>query len=113
MAGRRRVARPAWWWFLLLDGGIVLLTGLSFSRPAHHRVGQLSGGRLPGRPALRTLLAATAVIHISEAAVAGRLAARKGLPRRGWVVQTFVVGFPSLLALRRQPDERVVSEIVD
>jgi hypothetical protein len=113
MATRTGVARPSLFWFLLLDGGIVLLTRLSFSQPAHHRMSQVSRGRLPSRPALRTLLAATAVIHLSEAAVAGRLADRKGLPRRGWVVQTFVVGFPSLLALRRQPDDRAGPMKVD
>jgi hypothetical protein len=50
---------------------------------------------------LRWLLIATGVIHVTEAAVAARNAGRRGLPRRKWGLQTFVVGFPSLLELRR------------
>jgi hypothetical protein len=41
------------------------------------------------------------VIHTAEALVAGRLARRRGLPAARWAAQTFAVGFPSLLALRR------------
>ena len=36
-----------------------------------------------------------------EALVAGRLAKKRGLSPGGWRLQTFVVGFPSLLSLRR------------
>jgi hypothetical protein len=48
-------------------------------------------------------LGATAVIHTAEALAAGSTAHRRGLPARGWMLQTFTVGFPSLLALRRVP----------
>jgi len=99
--GRRRVVRPSWWWFLLLDGGIVVLTRLVVSETAFERARELSKGALPPRPALRALLAATAVIHVSEAVAAGGMARRRGLPARGWSFQTFLVGFPSLLALRK------------
>jgi hypothetical protein len=88
-------------WFLLLDGGIVVLTQLVFSARAYERATDLSGGVLPPRSALRALLVATAVIHTAEAFAAGRIASRRGLPAGGWRRQTFVVGFPSLLALRR------------
>ena len=37
----------------------------------------------------------------TEALVAGRMAKRRGLAPAGWRLQTFVVGFPSLLSLRR------------
>ena len=47
------------------------------------------------------MLVGTAAIHVTEALVAGRIARRRGLPVRGWRWQTFIVGFPSLLALRR------------
>jgi hypothetical protein len=50
---------------------------------------------------LQGLLAGTAVIHVGEAVMAGRMAAKRGLNRRGWVLQTFIVGFPSLLKLRQ------------
>jgi hypothetical protein len=88
-------------WFLLLDGGIVLLAQLVFSARSYQRASDLSGGTLPPRSALRALLAATAVIHAAEALAAGRIAKKRGLPVRGWRRQTLVVGFPSLLALRK------------
>ena len=53
------------------------------------------------REVLQAMLVGTAVIHVTEALVAGRIARRRGLPARGWRLQTLVVGFPSLLALRR------------
>jgi hypothetical protein len=100
---RRGVIRPHPLWFLLLDGGIVLLAQLALSGRAHRRGSEISGGSLPPREVLQALLAATAVIHAGEALAAGRMARRRGLSPRGWRLQTFVVGFPSLLALRRAP----------
>jgi hypothetical protein len=100
-ARRSRVVRPPWLWFLVLDGGIVVLARLVFSDAAYRRAVELSRGALPPRAALRGLLGATAVIHIGEAFVAGRMARRRGLPPAGWRLQTFIVGFPSLLALRK------------
>ena len=88
-------------WFLLLDGGIVLLARLALSSRAHRRGSEISGGSLPPREVLQALLAATAVIHAGEALAAGRVARRRGLSPGGWRLQTFIVGFPSLLALRR------------
>ena len=98
---RSDVVRPALLWFVLLDGGILLLARLALSGPAHRRGTEISRGSLPPREVLQTLLAATAVIHAGEALAAGRMARRRGLSPRGWRLQTFVVGFPSLLALRR------------
>jgi hypothetical protein len=95
------VVRPSLLWFLLLDGGIVLLARLALSRTAYARAGEMSGDRLPPRATLQGLLVATAVIHAGEALVAGRMAHRRGLRPQGWRLQTLVVGFPSLLALRR------------
>jgi hypothetical protein len=99
--GTRRVVRPSWLWFLLLDGGIVVLARLAVSDAAYERARELSNGTLPPRCALRALLAATAVIHVTEAVAAGRMARRRGMPAKGWSLQTFIVGFPSLLALRK------------
>jgi Domain of unknown function (DUF4499) len=98
---RNGVIRPNLLWFLLLDGGIVVLAKLVFSATAYERAAEMSGGVLPPRSALRALLAATAVIHAAEALAAGRIATRRGMPAGGWRRQTFIVGFPSLLALRR------------
>ncbi len=98
---RSGVVRPSLFWFLLLDGGIVVLARLALNRAAYDRAGQMSGELLPPREVLQALLAATAVIHAAEAVAAGRMARRRGLSPRGWLLQTLIVGFPSLRALRR------------
>ena len=95
------MVRPSWLWFLLLDGGIVVLANLALNGRAYERAGEVSGDALPPREVLQALLVGTAVIHAAEAIAAGRRAKRRGLDPRGWRLQTFVVGFPSLLALRR------------
>jgi hypothetical protein len=95
------VVRPSLLWFLLLDGGIVVLVRLAFNRPAYDRALEVSGNRLPPREVLYSLVAATAAIHVGEALAAGRMARRLGLSPRGWRLQTLIVGFPSLRALRR------------
>ncbi len=100
---RPGVIRPSLFWFLLLDGGIVILTKLALSKPSYVKANEMSGDALPPREVLQALLGATAVIHAAEAVAAGRMARRRGLPARGWRLQTLVVGFPSLRALRRAP----------
>ena len=100
-AKRSDVVRPSLLWFLLLDGGIVLLVQLAFNRPAYDRALEASGNRLPPREVLYSLLAATAEIHVGEALAAGGMARRRGRSPRGWRLQTLIVGFPSLRALRR------------
>ncbi len=97
------MVRPSLFWFLLLDGGIVILTKLALSKPAYDKANEISSDALPPREVLQVLLAATAVIHAAEAVAVGRMARRRGLAARGWRLQTLVVGFPSLLALRRAP----------
>ena len=94
------MVRPSWVWFLLLDGGIIVLTTLALSKTAHDKAGEMTDV-LPPRDVLQVMLVGTAVIHAGEALVAGRMAKRRGLSARGWRVQTFVVGFPSLISLRR------------
>ena len=96
---RSGVVRPSWLWFLLLDGGIVILATLALNQRSYDKAGELSRGALPPRNTLQSLLAATAVIHAGEAVAAGRMARRRGLPVRGWRLQTLIVGFPSLRAL--------------
>jgi hypothetical protein len=98
---QRGVLRPSLFWFLLLDGGIVLLALFVFNDAAYTSARERLQNRLPSRDTLVGLLVATAVIHTVEALAAGRIARRRGLPAGGWGAQTFVVGFPSLLALRR------------
>ena len=104
--------RPSLFWFLLLDGGIVILTRLALFKPAYVKAKEMSGDALPPREVLQALLAATAVIHVAEAVAAGPMARRRGLPARGWRLQTLVVGFPSLRALRRSTAYPGVSKCV-
>jgi hypothetical protein len=92
-------ARPATGWFVLLDGGIAILTLLVASTQVYDAVRRQVP--LPSRPGLRAMLAGTAVIHVLEARHAVRTAQRHGLPTGRWAAQTFVVGFPSLVQLRR------------
>jgi hypothetical protein len=98
---RSGLVRPSLFWFLLLDGGIVVMIKLVVSQQAYDRLNGLSGDKLPPRPTLRAMLAGTAVIHVAEALVAGRIAKRRGFAPGVWRAQTLVVGFPSLLALRK------------
>ncbi len=103
MARQRRsgVVRPSLFWFLLLDGGIVVLTKLAVSKTAYDKVNDMTGDALPPRETLQAMLIGTAVVHAAEALAAGRMATRRGLSPRGWRLQTLIVGFPSLLSLRR------------
>jgi Domain of unknown function (DUF4499) len=100
-----RVFRPPWGWFFLLDGGLALLGSVSFSDRAYGRVARL--GRLPRQRVLRRLFVVAVAIHVGEAVGAARSAARRSLPVRVWAMQTLIVGFPSLLALRRASDGQV------
>jgi hypothetical protein len=95
-----RPTRPALGWFVVLDGGVVALTVLALSPRAHAALD--ARAPLPSRPVLRALLGLTAVLHVGEALVARRIATRHQLDGRGWARQTFVAGFPSLVALRRE-----------
>lgn len=95
-------ARPRLGWFLVLDGGIAVLTTLAFNDQAYRKARDTAP--LPEQAQLRQMVVGTAGLHVLEALVARRSARRKGLdPRivRRWTRQTFVVGFPSLLKLRK------------
>ena len=100
-AKRPGAVRPSWFWFFLLDGGIIALSKLAVSKNAYDRVNGMTRDGLPPRETLQALLIGTAVVHATEALAAGRMAKRHGLSPRGWRLQTFIVGFPSLLSLRR------------
>jgi hypothetical protein len=99
-ASAAHVVRPHPGWFALLDGGLVALGVLSASEQAHGTVNKVVPAPLPPRKVLQGILAGALVIHAGEALAAARMARRKGLPVVGWALQTLVVGFPSLLALR-------------
>jgi hypothetical protein len=102
MTAEDRFARPAPAWFVALDGGNALTGVLAVSRTAHDAVSLRV--RVPSRGALKALLVGTAVVHVAEAVYAYRVANENGFHRSAsrWAVQTFVVGFPSLLKLREE-----------
>ncbi len=95
------VVRPSLFWFLLLDGGLIALAKLALSKSAYDKVEDMTGDALPPRETLQAVLVGAAAIHVAEAFAAGRMAKRRGISPRGWRLQTLVVGFPSLRALRR------------
>ncbi|MGP0030713.1 MAG: TMEM254 family protein [Acidimicrobiales bacterium] len=103
MATRPGVDRPSWAWFVLLDGGLAALAVLAGSETAHAKVTKWSPAPFPSRSACQSLLANAVVLHVAEALAADRMARRRGLSPRGWRIQTLIVGFPSLRALRRVP----------
>ncbi len=97
--------RPGAGWFLAIDGGVAALAVLGFHEGVYRRVRAVAP--LPEQDQLRRLVGGTVAAHLVEAAGARRAARRRGLPPRDvrrWTRQTFVVGFPSLLALRRLPE---------
>ncbi len=103
MAKRPDVVRPSWAWFALLDGGLVVLAFLASSQGARDRVAAAGPAPLPSHRSCQRMLAGAAALHVAESFIAGRMARRRGMSPRGWRSQTLVVGFPSLLALRRIP----------
>ena len=103
MATRPKVIRPSLGWFILLDGGLIALAALSTSESLHAQVGEAAPMPLPPQSRLQKLLAAALLAHVGEGLIGARMASRRGLPKRGWTLQSFVVGFPSLLQLRKIP----------
>lgn len=93
--------RPSWLWFLLLDGGMVALATLALHRTAYRKAHEAAGDALPPREVLQVLLVGAVGVHAVEGLAAGRMARRRGLRPGGWRLQTLIVGFPSLRALRR------------
>jgi hypothetical protein len=104
MARRSSVVRPSIGWFLLLDGSLALLAVLAASEGAHKSADEVLPSALPPRPALQRLFAAAIITHLFEAMVARRMARKRGLRSGAWTRQTLVVGFPSILKLRKIPE---------
>lgn len=84
-------------------GGLGTLGVLAFDAGAYatwcaHATAGLAQGRL------RIIFVAAVLTHAAEARYAWRLARRAGLETsaRGWAVQTFLLGFPSLRLLRQR-----------
>ncbi len=96
-----RYERPDKLWYALLEPGLALLTVLSLSPRAYDAV-KRTKVPIPPRRLLQVVWAGTAAVHVGEAAYAYRLAKEAGMtitaPR--WAIETFAVGFPSVLKLR-------------
>jgi hypothetical protein len=103
MVNRPKVVRPSLGWFLLLDGGLIALAALAGSASLHAKVSEAAPTPLPPQSTLQKLFAAAALVHVGEGLIGARMASRRGLRKRGWAFQSFVVGFPSLLQLRQIP----------
>jgi hypothetical protein len=101
MTTNDRFSSPSPLWFLVLDTGLAATAVLSVSGRTYEKVA--AKVPLPPRPVVQALLAGTAVVHVAEAVGAYRFAKARGMDRSAarWAVQTFVVGFPSLLELRK------------
>ncbi|MCB1249189.1 MAG: DUF4499 domain-containing protein [Acidimicrobiales bacterium] len=97
-----RFVRPAAAWYLALQPGLVLLSAMAASESVYDKV----RGRvpLPSRRTVQALAAATAAVHVGEAAFAYRKARSLGMTRSAprWAVETFACGFPVLLSLANQ-----------
>jgi hypothetical protein len=96
-----RFERPSMLWYLLLDSGIASLALLSVSAPAYEAVA--ARVPVPPRPLMKAVLIGTAFVHVGEATLAYRTAKRAGMDRTAgrWARETFVVGFPSILRLKK------------
>jgi len=94
--------RPAWWWFALLDGPLGLLALLALRPGLAAKVRR----RIPLQSdrTLRAVFALAIAIHLGEGALAWKNAKKRGVPALPWVLQTTLVGFPSLLLLNQRPE---------
>jgi hypothetical protein len=100
MSSADRFASPSALWFIALDSGLALMTALSLSPGTYDKVA--ARVPVPPRRVVQAMLVGTAGVHVAEAVGAFRFARARGMDRSAgkWAVQTFVVGFPSLLKLR-------------
>jgi hypothetical protein len=96
------VDRPhAGWWMAIL-GGIGLTAALACS-PAAYALWVRHVAPVPSRPVAQVILAGTVLAHLGEALYASRVVRRAGLSGGGgWILQTLVIGFPSLRLLLRR-----------
>jgi len=93
------IERPSIASFVILDGSLAVLAALAISPGLADQVRRRVP--IPSNRVLRWILIAAGVVHLGEGVVAWRLAQAKGLNARSWAVQTTLVGFPSLVLLRR------------
>jgi hypothetical protein len=86
--------------FLIVDGPVVFVAACVVSETLRTKVATRIPALTPR--AARVLLGVTLLAHVTESAVAGRIAGKKGLSRAKWSLQTLIAGFPSIWALSRE-----------
>jgi hypothetical protein len=96
-----RFERPALFWYALLDSGIASLAVLASSQGAYDTVS--SRLPVPPRSLLQAAVVGTVLVHVGEATFAYRTAKAAGMDRSAgrWAREALLVGFPSLLLLRK------------
>ncbi|MBI1817519.1 MAG: DUF4499 domain-containing protein [Deltaproteobacteria bacterium] len=100
---RDTIERPELHWWVTIVGGVGLTAVLGFSDEAY----ALWHGHvttLLSQPIIQLIFIGAVLTHLAEAIYALRLTQRLDLRDSaiGWVVQTFLLGFPSLRLLRRR-----------
>ena len=104
-AGRTRgdrVERPHLGWWVAILGGLGLTAVLAFHPGAYALWYRYVTTRL-SRGILAAIFVCAYLVHLGEALYAGALARRAGFhasARAAWMLQTFLLGFPSLRRLR-------------
>jgi hypothetical protein len=99
---RAPIDRPSIAWRVFALVGIGSLKALSLSDAAWEQWEENVTDAVP-RSAVRRLLTATLLLHLTEAAVAYRWAGRGKVDHRGaWARTTLLYGFPELRLLRRR-----------
>jgi len=100
-----RFVRPSLLWYVALDSGVALTAAMALSADLYAKVAEASPVPVPSRRAVQAMFAGTVVLHIIESKVAYSMAKRRGQDRSAvrWGVSALVVGFPTLLKLRKLP----------
>ncbi len=100
------VERPHFAWWVAIFGGMSLVSALACSERAYAAWAERAGGFLTRQHIFGIFVFAWA-LHIGESLYAHKVARDLGLSdeqRRGWTLQTFFLGYPSLGKLLRRRD---------
>jgi hypothetical protein len=94
--------RPHVVWWILVIGGLALLGLQSFSAP-FYAWWVMRVNALPGQLVMRWIFFACIPIHVYEALYVRRTAEKVGIHRSktAWIVQTFLLGYPSTHLFRK------------
>ncbi len=96
------VQRPPLGWWIAILGGLALNAWIGFSDSAYAVWCSIVTTALP-QTLIRNIFLGGVLVHIGEAAYAWRMATLANLRSApGWALQTFLLGFPSLMRLRKR-----------